>query len=111
MGWGFQTIGGLSSCRIMNQSPLDNKTFQWVIALVISCLLAFSGFIYNNLDQRIRALEISGSPPMRERLARLESDRDSLKQNIEEIKQAQREIVALLRQHMENNGIEKNRNR
>ena len=87
----------------MTQSPLDNKTFQWLVASVITVLLAVSGLIYSNLDMRIRVLESFGSPNLRERIAKVESDRDIIYRDLAEIKQTQKEIMTLLRLHMESN--------
>lgn len=88
----------------MTQSPLDNKKFQWVVASVITILLAVSGLIYSNLDTRIRVLETFGSPNIRERIAKVEADRDVIYRDLAEIKQTQKEIMNLLRLHIEANG-------
>lgn len=94
---------------LKDESPLDDKTFQWLIGLVLTAILAIGSFVYSSLDRRLAIIEGIGSPPMRERIAKLESENATFKRDIDEIKINQREILTLLREHMEKNGIERNR--
>ena len=81
----------------LDGSPLDNKTFQWIAGITLTILLAVAGLIHNNLDVRLNHVENQGAPIVREKIARLESQSDTFRRDIEEIKRSQKEIIDLLR--------------
>lgn len=83
---------------MVDKSPLDNRTFQWIVGVVLTVLLAIGGFILHTFEQRLLYLENNGPPPMRERLARLENETTNLARDIHEIKLTQREILQLIKE-------------
>ena len=72
---------------------------QWILGIGLTVLLAIGGVVWTGLTERVQSLEVNGSPSMRERVSRSESEVGALRRDIDELKQGQREILMLLREN------------
>jgi len=89
-----------SKLRDLNTSIIERQSYnQWILGTVISVLLVIMGLVWSGLVERIQVIENNGSPPMRERMSRSEGEMQSLRRDMQELKEGQREILTLLREH------------
>jgi hypothetical protein len=82
-------------------STFDRPAFQWALGIVLGALIAIGGLVYSSIDHRLSVIEQNGSPMLRERLARVEGDSAKMQNDIREIRSDQKEILQLLREHVE----------
>jgi hypothetical protein len=93
-----------SSDPIEPTGTFDRPAFQWAVGLILGALLAIGGLVYASIDHRLSVIEQSGSPNLRERIARVEGDTAKMQSDIREIRSDQKEILTLLREHVEGKG-------
>lgn len=83
---------------VMEKRAAYNRTMVATIVtigvLVVSTII---GLYTTSVQNRIGAIEMYGSAPMRERMSRNESEVESLKRDMDELKSGQREILTILR--------------
>lgn len=73
------------------------RTFQYVIAGIISLLTLLGTLIYYSVTERLRSVELYGTPITREKIAALEADNRSLQRDVLEMKADLRTCLELIR--------------
>jgi hypothetical protein len=83
--------------RVLEAMDKRSQYNQWVLGVGLAILMTIGGVIWAQMAERVKAIEETGSAPMRERLSRQESEGASYRRDIEELKAGQREILTILR--------------
>ena len=94
----FSEEAWLSRLReIESATERTNSLLKWWMGLMVSIGLVVSSLIYQGVDARVRVLESEGSPMLREKLARTEGRLEGIAEDVREIREGQKELLARVR--------------